>query len=463
MRRDDLFSKSVGADSQYLQASREIYSVSTLNGAIGDLLEGQFFYCLVDGEISNAAFPGSGHIYFNLKDEGAVIKAVIWRSQAVMFRALIANGQKVRVTGKISVYAPRGEYQLIVSRVEEAGKGDLYLQYEALKKKLQLEGLFDLTHKKAIPQHPQRIGIITSQSAAALQDVLNVLASHRPDIDLQLYSTKVQGQDAGEEIADAIKKANLEKSCDLLLLIRGGGSIEDLWAFNEEVVARAIYASQLPIITGVGHETDTTIADFVSDLRAPTPSMAAKYSSQSRDELFQQLSEYEERMTNLTMRRLERTKQQYIALNHRLKMKEPKLQLANFHRDLELLHNRLRTYLVTRIANGKAELQQLTRRLKTINLGESLHYKQQELFRLEKSLIEAIKKQQADAESQFISSVDKLNLLSPLNTLLRGYSMTMSEGGAVVKSVTQVQEQEMVHVKLSDGVLEAKVTAIKKH
>ncbi len=459
MSHDDLFGVKVRNESS-AYVSKEIYSVSALNSAIRDLLEGQFFYCLVDGEISNAAFPGSGHIYFNLKDDGAVIRAVLWRSQAVMFRALIANGQKVRVTGKISVYAPRGEYQLVVNRVEEAGKGDLYLQYEALKKKLMMEGLFDIASKKPIPRHPRKIGLITSKTAAALQDVLNVLATHRPDINIQLYPTKVQGIDAGIEIAQAIERANIAASCDLLLVIRGGGSIEDLWAFNEEIVARAIYASQIPIITGVGHETDTTIVDFVADLRAPTPSMAAKYSSQSRDELYQQLSEYEERLVNLVKRKLEVHARQYLVMSHRLKMKEPKLRLSNFQRDLDALKNRLNAKMASYLANSQQNIAQLTKRLKIVDIERIYHDRAQALDLIEKRLIDAIKHRQANISSQFVSSVDKLNLLSPLNTLLRGYSMATKEDGTVVKSIQQLQEKEVVRVKLSDGIFDAKVTKL---
>ena len=459
MSHDDLFGVKVRNESSAYVA-KEIYSVSALNSAIRDLLEGQFFYCLVDGEISNAAFPGSGHIYFNLKDDGAVIRAVLWRSQAVMFRALIANGQKVRVTGKISVYAPRGEYQLVVNRVEEAGKGDLYLQYEALKKKLMMEGLFDIASKKPIPRHPRKIGLITSKTAAALQDVLNVLATHRPDINIQLYPTKVQGIDAGIEIAQAIERANIAASCDLLLVIRGGGSIEDLWAFNEEIVARAIYASKIPIITGVGHETDTTIADFVADLRAPTPSMAAKYSSQSRDELYQQLSEYEERLVNLVKRKLEVHARQYLVMSHRLKMKEPKLRLSNFQRDLDALKNRLNAKMASYLANSQQNIAQLTKRLNIVDIERIYHDRAQALDLIEKRLIDVIKHRQANISSQFVSSVDKLNLLSPLNTLLRGYSMATKEDGTVVKSIQQLQEKEVVRVKLSDGIFDAKVTKL---
>lgn len=461
MQNSDLFGKRPRVSSMYEEAkSRDTYSVSELNFAIRDLLEGQFFYCLVDGEISNAAFPGSGHIYFNLKDDGAVIKAVIWRTQAVMFRALIANGQKVRLTGKISVYAPRGEYQLIVNRVEEAGKGDLHLQFEALKQKLQQEGLFDDAHKKSIPLHPTKIGLITSGTAAALQDVLNVLASHRPDIQLTLYPTRVQGEGAEKEIAAAINQANKENTCDLLLLVRGGGSIEDLWVFNEEVVARAIFASHIPIITGIGHETDTTIADFVADLRAPTPSIAAKYSSQSKDVLLQQLSDYQERIHQLMARKTDSLSQQLLILHHRLNMKEPKLQIAQSKRDFTVLKDRLQIALKNHLAQAQSSLSQLTLRFNRIDIQAQQIDKRELLSILEKRLIAAIKWQQDKKQAQFMVSVEKLTILSPLNVLLRGYSMTTTTDEVVVKSVQQVKVDDQLKVVLSDGELNVKVLSV---
>lgn len=441
--------------------TQDVFTVSTLNFAIRDQLEGRFFYCLVEGEVSNAAFPQSGHIYFNLKDDGAVIKAVIWRSQAALYRGLIANGQKVRLTGKISVYAPRGEYQLIASRVEEAGKGDLHLQFEALKRKLEAEGLFDPAHKKPIPQHPVTIGLVTSSTAAALQDVLNVFATHRPDITLQLYSTKVQGADAGKEIAQALADANDEGSCDLLLLVRGGGSIEDLWAFNEEVVARAIYQSRIPIITGVGHETDTTIADFVADLRAPTPSMAAKYSSQSKDELYQHLAEINERLENLLYRKIEGYKQALIARYHRLKMKGPKLQMQHYRAQLSELRSCMRERLHNKVTALQYQEKQLDQRLGAISLEKMLGQRQESVQQLSLRLQQAMTAKQKHLETAFVGSVEKLTLLSPLNTLLRGYSMTTFKEGAVVKSVSQVKKGDALIVKIADGELDVKVTTIR--
>lgn len=432
-------------------SQREIYTVSTLNLAIRDQLEGQFFHCLVEGEISNAAFPQSGHIYFNLKDENSVMKAVIWRSQAIMYRALIMSGQKVRVTGKITVYAPRGEYQLIVSKVEEAGKGDLYVQFEALKKMLQQEGLFNAEFKQEIPRHPTKIGIITSKNAAALQDVLNVLGAHRPDIPVVLYETLVQGENAGEDISRAIKRANREDMCDLLLLVRGGGSIEDLWAFNEEVVARAIFASRIPIISGIGHETDTTIADYVADLRAPTPSMAAKYSSQSRDELLQYLQEIEVKLISLMERRSQSAQQKLAGLQNRLLLKEPKLQLLKSHNQLLFLKERLREIIGMKLVRYQVSMNALTKRLDQRYLSNSIQEKRQLLSQLQHQLEQAMLLKQQAVEHRFMSTVEKLHLLSPLNVLLRGYSVATDREGAVVKSITQVKAGDKLDLQVADG------------
>ncbi len=441
--------------------SSSVMSVSKLNATIRELLEGNLFYCQVEGEISNAAFPQSGHIYFNLKDDQAVVKGVIWRSQAMLYRSLIQNGQKVKVTGKITVYAPRGEYQLVISRVEEAGKGDLHLQFEALKLKLAQEGLFAPEHKKVIPKHPKRIGIITSPTAAALQDVLNVFRQHRPDIPLTLYETRVQGNGAEMEIASAIESANRENSCDLLLVIRGGGSIEDLWCFNEEVVVRAIFASHIPIITGVGHETDTTIADFVADLRAPTPSIAAKYSSQSKDELYQILAEYQEQLMARIVTKIEaqRSKVQYYY--HRLQLKEPKLQLQHFRQQLIYHQHRLNHQLQSRLSKDKQKLSTLEQRL-TLQLLQRKYQllastKEELALHLTRSM--QMKLEQYRQAFQF--SVEKLTLLSPLNVLLRGYSVTTSkETTKIVKSITQVQSGDQLSIKVADGIINAKVLGV---
>ena len=460
MSRDDLFSLAgksyTSQNSERIDREGAVYSVTALNFAIRDLLEGAFFYCQVEGEISNAAYPGSGHIYFNLKDEGGMLKSVIWRSQAERYRELIRNGQKVKLTGKISVYTPRGEYQLIVSRVEEAGIGDLYLQFLALKKRLLEEGLFDERHKQVIPKHPRKIGIITSQSAAALQDVLQVFSSHRPDIPLKLYATNVQGKGAEYDIAQAIEQANREGTCDLLLLIRGGGSIEDLWCFNEEIVARAIFSSQIPIITGVGHETDITIADFVADLRAPTPSMAAKYSSQSRDELYQYLSEAESRLIKVMKDKLRNLERQIDHLSYRLYLKDPQACLSQNRKELHRLKTELERAINHQLERFQARYSVIDDRLKRIPLTDLVKRHQDQLQEITNEMGRAVMQKYQSREQAFVATVEKLTLLSPLNTLLRGYSMTTKEG-QLIKSITEVEIQDQLKIEVVDGAIDVVV------
>lgn len=471
MRRDDLFTSRASQASPYKREDykREenyheegVYSVTALNFAIRDLLEGAFFYCQVEGEVSNAAYPGSGHIYFNLKDEGGMLKSVIWRSQAERYRGLVTNGQKVKLTGKVSVYAPRGEYQLIVSRVEEAGVGDLYLQFLALKKRLSEEGLFSDHYKKEIPKHPRKIGIITSQNAAALQDVLQVFSTHRPDIPLVLYRSNVQGKGAEYDIAQAIALANREKSCDVLLLIRGGGSIEDLWCFNEEVVARAIFESEIPIITGIGHETDITIADFVADLRAPTPSMAAKYSSQSRDELYQYLSEIESRMTKIIEGRWRNLERLIANLSHRLYLKDPQARLNQNKKELQRLKSSLTRAIAYQFERLDTRYSILNDRLKRISLTDRVANYQGQLQAVIDQMDRSIIQKYRQREQVFTGAVEKLTLLSPLNTLLRGYSMT-THRGKIVKSITDVKINDRLTVEVADGDIEVTVNSINAH
>lgn len=268
-------------------------TVSELNQQIKFQLEGSFFHCLVEGEISNVIRAQSGHIYFNLKDENSMIRCVAWRSNAMHFNEFIENGAKVEIQGKLSLYVPRGDYQLVINRLAPLGRGNLYVAFEQLREKLHKEGLFNPEHKKLIPQYPKKIGIVTSPNAAALQDVLKVLKDHRPDIPYEVYPTLVQGFDAAPQIAKAIERANDVTNCDVLLVVRGGGSIEDLWCFNDARVVRAIFASRVPVITGIGHEVDTTLSDFVADLRAPTPTAAAKLSSISQQEIMQTLDRHE--------------------------------------------------------------------------------------------------------------------------------------------------------------------------
>src|ERR1700693_1156330 len=280
-----------------LVPERKIWSVSELTARIRDLLEGNFRELLVEGEISNCRAAQSGHIYFTLKDARAQIRCVCFRDQARLLKFRPEDGLHVTVRGSLGVYEQRGEYQIYVGTIEPVGFGALQLAFEQLKARLQAEGLFDESRKKPLPMLPQRIGLITSPTGAAVSDVLRILRQRFPNVHVLIYPVRVQGEGAAGEIAAAIAHLNRAKAVDVLLVVRGGGSLEDLWAFNEEGVARAIAASHIPIVTGVGHETDFTIADFVADVRASTPSNAAEIVVRSRQEFQRHLQELEHKIS----------------------------------------------------------------------------------------------------------------------------------------------------------------------
>src|SRR3990167_8481765 len=276
-----------------------IYSVSKLNAESAVLLSTHFGFIYVTGEISNLSRPSSGHLYFSLKDDQAQIRCALFRFQHQKMDFALENGQEIIVQAKVSLYEPKGDYQLIVSSIQLAGAGKLQIAFEQLKKELEKAGLFDEKHKKPLPLFPKQIGVITSPTAAALQDILKVLKKRFPSMPVIVYPTQVQGNLAAAQIAAAIQQANQHNVCDVLILARGGGSIEDLWSFNEKIVAQAIFDSVIPIVTGIGHQTDFTIADFVADVRAPTPSAAAEMVSPDRDELLLQISHQQQRLFHL--------------------------------------------------------------------------------------------------------------------------------------------------------------------
>lgn len=436
------------------------YSVSELNFAIRDLLEQSFFYCIVEGEVSNIAAPPSGHLYLTLKDNRGTLRAILWRSQAEQYRHLVQYGAKLTLKGKVSAYPARGEYQFIASHVEPQGQGDLFARFEALKKKLLLEGLFDQARKQEIPKNPQKIGIITSENAAALQDVLNVMANHRPDIPLLLYRTLVQGERAKEEIVAAIEQANREQQCDLLLLIRGGGSIEDLWPFNEESVARAIAASSIPIISGVGHETDTTIADFVADLRAATPSVAAKSSAISRDYLLQYLDHQEARLIGSLSEKLQFLTSQYQQLAAQLNQVNPLRRLALQKENLSKMQLSLEHGMHRRYAQIKGEAVEVMHRLNRGLLESKITSLRNDLERRESHLIQGGQQRLAKEQMQFGALLHKLEALSPLKVLARGYG-ALSQSGDSVAKVADLEATKPLMIRLIDGELTADIVEVK--
>lgn len=366
----------------------------------------------VRGEISNYKVYPSGHHYFTLKDEGAALKCVMFKSSAVRLRFRPDNGMKVIAMGKVTVYPRDGAYQLYCADMAMDGVGDLYAAFEQLKKKLAAQGIFDPAHKKPLPKCPGTIGIVTSSAGAAVHDMLRILRKRYPLTKVRLLPVRVQGAEAPGEIAAAIRYANRYRLVDLLIVGRGGGSIEDLWAFNDELVAHAIYESEIPVISAVGHEPDVTISDYVADLRAATPSNAAELAVPDQDALRQNLDAMSSAMASALSRQLKAARQHLNVLSQSPALRSPTGYIEQREKSLELLKNRL-------IA---AQNQSITRK-----------------------------------NQRYIAAVSKLDAMSPLKVLTRGYSMAQTEAGEVLRSVRQVELGERVSVLLSDGKLSATV------
>ena len=366
----------------------------------------------VRGEISNYKMYPSGHHYFTLKDENAALKCVMFKGNASRLRFRPENGMKVIAMGKVSVFPRDGAYQLYCTAMAMDGVGDLYAAFEALKKKLAAQGLFDPAHKKPLPKYPGTIGIITSSAGAAVHDMLRILRKRYPLTKVRLLPVRVQGAEAPGEIAAAIGYANHYKLADLLIVGRGGGSIEDLWAFNDEQVAWAIYQSEIPVISAVGHEPDVTISDFVADLRAATPSNAAELAVQDQDALRQTLDAMSVSMATCLGRQLKAARQHLDVLSQSPALKSPTGYIEQREKGLELLKNRM----------VSAQNQNLTRK-----------------------------------NQRYIAAVSKLDAMSPLKVLTRGYSMAQTQEGTLIRSVHQVELGQRIGIALSDGTLSATV------
>ena len=336
------------------QENARVYSVSQLNGEARNLLETTLPAVWVAGEISNLASPGSGHLYFTLKDAQAQVRCAMFRSANRQLRFRMADGVQVLVQARVSLYEPRGTYQLIVTQMEEAGEGLLRRKFEELKARLAAEGLFAAEHKQALPQLPGRIGVVTSPSGAAIRDILHVLARRYPVAEVCIYPTRVQGDGVQEEIARAIKLATVRNECDVLIIARGGGSLEDLWCFNEEVVARAIYACPIPVVSGVGHEVDFTITDLVADVRAPTPSGAAELITPDRTELLRILLALDRRLSLSVRRQYSIAMQRHERLTARLQRMHPGIVLERLQQRTDELSRQLALAMRGNLQTGQA-------------------------------------------------------------------------------------------------------------
>ncbi|MFP3014620.1 MAG: exodeoxyribonuclease VII large subunit [Arsenophonus sp.] len=439
-----------------------IYSVSQLNKSVQQLLKLKIGKIWLNAEISNFSQPASGHWYFTLKDEKAQLCAVMFQRQNILINFIPKNGQQVLVYAIVTLYKTRGEYQLIIENIQPAGDGLLQEQFEILKHKLSAEGLFSQHHKQALPIPPKRLGIITSATGAALYDILNILKRRDPSLPVIIYPVAVQGDAAPQQIIRAISLANSRLECDVLILSRGGGSLEDLCAFNDENVARSIFSSQLPIISAVGHETDVTIVDFVADLRAPTPSAAAELVSRNKHELIRQIIEQKQRLEMYMKYFLERKLYVFIQLKHKLQKQHPKFQIINQQNYLVQLEQKLIVAINKYLQKinhqqGIAEKRLILSSPQQLIKGHCQLYIQKE-FQL-KQLINQILSQ---FREKFSISCSRLQTVSPLATLARGYSISESLNGQVLINTQQVHIGEKLKTRLYDGWFESKVVSINK-
>ncbi|SFQ94695.1 Exodeoxyribonuclease VII large subunit [Enterobacter sp. kpr-6] len=441
--------------------SPAIFTVSRLNQTVRQLLEHEMGQVWISGEISNFTQPASGHWYFTLKDDTAQIRGAMFRNsnRRVTFRP--QHGQQVLVRASITLYEPRGDYQIIVESMQPAGEGLLQQKYEQLKARLQAEGLFDSEFKKQLPSPAHTVGVITSKTGAALHDILHILNRRDPSLPVVVYPTAVQGDDAPGQIVRAIELANRRQECDVLIVGRGGGSLEDLWSFNDERVARAIFASVIPVVSAVGHETDVTIADFVADLRAPTPSAAAEMVSRNQLELLRQLQNGQQRLEMAMDYYLANRNRRFTQLFHRLQQQHPQLRLARQQTVLERLRQRMNQAVESHLKRAGQRQIRITQRLNQQTPQSRIHRAQSHMQQLEYRLTQNMHERLGSTRERFGNAITHLEAVSPLATLARGYSVTTASDGKVLKQAKQVSPGDVLTTRVSDGWVESEVKEIK--
>ncbi|AHI98557.1 exodeoxyribonuclease VII large subunit [Vibrio parahaemolyticus] len=440
------------------KTNQNIFTVSRLNAEVRLLLENEMGIIWLVGEISNFSAPVSGHWYLTLKDSRAQVKCAMFRgnNRRVTFKP--ANGNQVLVKARLSLYEPRGDYQLIIESMQPEGDGRLQQEFEELKMKLAAEGLFAQTNKLPLPEHPKRVGIITSKTGAALYDILDVLKRRDPSLPVVIYPTMVQGDDAAIQIAQAIGRANSRNECDVLIVGRGGGSLEDLWCFNNEILARTIAASQIPIISAVGHEVDMTIADFVADVRAPTPSAAAELVSRDNSHKDQSLVAKQHKLASAMRYYLAQQKQQSAQLLHRLERQHPSYQLQHQSQQLDELDMRLRRAMQRFIDTRQQAVERKHHRLQLNSPVKHLAQQKSRLERVEHKLLDAMDRKLLTMRHQLAIAAEKLDTVSPLATLKRGYSITQTEQGKVVTSADDVKTGDLLVTRLANGEIHSTVS-----
>lgn len=439
---------------------RDIYTVARLNREARAILEQGLGTIWLEGEISNLSRPGSGHWYFSLKDVSAQVRCAMFRQRNRLVRFAIQEGTQVLARARVSLYEPRGDFQIIIDHLEEAGEGLLQRRFEQLKRELAAQGLFDPAHKRPLPRLPRRIGVITSPTGAALRDILHILARRFPAIPVLIYPVAVQGAAAVPDIVKALELADQRSECDVLILARGGGSIEDLWAFNEAPVAHAVWNCRIPLICGVGHETDVTIADYVADERAPTPSGAAERVVPDRREWLRGLSTSHDRLLRGVRRRLLdlarslELQQAHLARNH------PGARLREYAQRLDELETRLALAVHRHLTKTDARLQSaysLLLRASPVLRVAALRLR---LDSASRALGRAAQRAVSEARRHFEVTLSTLNAVSPLATLERGYAIATDARGRLLRDSQQASTGQTVRVRLARGSLTATVTGI---
>ena len=441
---------------------QSVISVSELNKKAKSLLEKGIPKLWIEGEISNLAKPASGHMYFSLKDEMSQIRCAWFKQRQLQNTLNIINGTKMLALGKIGLYEPRGEYQFIVEKMEIAGEGDLKRKYEDLKRKLSAEGIFSEENKSELPNLPKRIGVITSPSGAAVQDILTVLNRRFPIIPIIIFPVAVQGEQAAPQIQNALKKANFRADCDLLILARGGGSLEDLWAFNEEIVARAIFDSEIPIISAIGHETDVTISDFTADLRAPTPSGAAELAVPDQHDWIKSIDNISEKLNTIITQQLNSKSQLSDWINKRLSQSSPMMTVKRQIEKSNNLQKMLSSSILQNLSRQEKNIHQLKSNLNGVSPRLKIHTQLSRIKELNQKITSCSDHLLEGLNNRIKLASKTLNSVSPLRTLDRGYAIARdAKTKNVIMSADAIEIENDIEVKLAKG--EIKVTVIEKH
>ncbi|WP_429063496.1 exodeoxyribonuclease VII large subunit [Aeromonas bestiarum] len=439
---------------------QQVFTVTRLNSAVRMILEQDLGLVWLTGELSNLAMPSSGHWYFSLKDLGAQVRCAMFKgnNRRVAFRP--QDGMQVLVQARVSLYEPRGDYQLIIESMQPAGDGVLALRFEELKRRLGAEGLFDEGRKRPLPREPRAVGLITSATGAALHDMLTVLKRRAPDLPVFIYPTQVQGSAAIGQIVAAIALANRRAEVDVLIVGRGGGSLEDLWCFNEEAVARAIANSSIPVISAVGHEVDVTISDFAADLRAPTPSAAAELVAPDNQARIQRLAHLWQRLAQGISRHQTAARHGFALLQKRLDHQDPKRRLEQQSQRLDELSARLQQLMNQRLHQGERRLANLELRLQGKSPERLLAAGKRRHQLAEERLYALIAKRQDLASHRLAMLTARLDGVSPLATLGRGYSITRTQSGEVISRAAQVNAGQTLVTTLAEGHLQVRVEEV---